>query len=174
MENNDKKKRSFWEIIMYVYIIGVFVTVVLGPVPHYRKCGYRVSRSRDRVCYSNIRIIQGAIEMYNSDHETMISSLSDSETQNPTNLKGYLKPVSHPETQCCYQGSGLGDGEGGIWCTYHGDVDGSLGINGVYQKPPEVSKLNIFVNNFMKECQYQFPYALVWPILWPYVIFFSR
>ena len=173
MENNGKKKHSFWKIAMYVYIIGVIVTVLIAPVPRFSKHGH--SRiSRDKTCYSNIRVIQGAVEMYNMDHETMISSLSDSETLKPTILKGYLRPVTHHEPMCYYKGLDLEKGDVGIYCEYHGDIDGSLGIKGSYQK---TSIFNINLDNFMNECQYQFPYALVWHILWPFVIymsFFSR
>jgi competence protein ComGC len=172
MENNDKKKRSFWEIAMYVYIIGVIVTVLIAPVPHLKKSDH--GSAKVKACYSNIRVIQGAVEMYNMDvknEEDLILTLNDSETQNPTILKGYLKPVRHYEPMCRYKSKDLDKENGGIYCEYHGDIDGSLGIKGLYQKPSILSTISM--SNFINECQYQFPYALVWPILWPFIFYMN-
>jgi hypothetical protein len=126
---------KFWAFIALIF--GIHSVITYNPRRH------SSSGTRQKACYSNIRVIQGAVEMYNMDHSVMISSLDDSEAQNPSLLKGYLKGVHHPYPKCCYQGIDLGSGDGGIWCTYHGDVDGILGKEGLYDKEQNNDKSNI-------------------------------
>ena len=79
--------------------------------------------ARDKACLSNIRVIQGAVEMYNMDVSTMIEELNP-KTMSFLVKGGYLKvePVK-PETQCEYKSVGNLTNNGIIYCPYHGDVD---------------------------------------------------
>ena len=79
----------------------------------------RVS-NRPKACASNIRVIQGAVEMYNMDAATMMRTLDMDKL-----IKGnYLKErPSHPESSCEYSNVGNLDGKGFVICKYHGDVD---------------------------------------------------
>ena len=83
----------------------------------------RRESARDKACFSNIRVILGAVEMYNMDVSTMMEEL------NPKTLdilvKGkYLKSLPNlPEpSKCEYKSLGNLTDEGFIYCKYHGDL----------------------------------------------------
>lgn len=104
-----------------LFLIILCFSLFLNPV--YAR---RVS-ARDKACFSNQRVIQGAIEMYNMDHSVMISSIEDVGTDEgghlePTpNLNGYLKSVNYPESQCRYRYNSDENKEM-VYCVYHGSV----------------------------------------------------
>jgi type IV pilus assembly protein PilA len=121
----NRKGFTLIELMIVIAIIGILAAMA---IPNFKKAR---QSAREKACYSNIRVILGAVEMYNMDNSQMITTIADGDTTTSTGkLKGYLKAVSHPETQCSYHGTGLGDGNGGIYCSYHGDVDGNLGQKG--------------------------------------------
>ena len=80
----------------------------------------RVS-SRQKECFSNMRVIQGAVEMYNMDIVTNKMSVLDIDKL----IEGkYLKSQpSHPEVSCKYLNIDMLDGEGFVYCDYHGYID---------------------------------------------------
>ena len=80
--------------------------------------------ARDKACLSNLRILQGAIEMYNMDNKTMIQELTE-ETMT-TALKGYLKPLGKPDSNCDYKSKGDLSNDGIVYCVYHGDPNSIL------------------------------------------------
>ena len=86
---------------------------------------YRPS-ARQKACFSNIRVIQGAVEMYNMDNDTMMKELNIDDL-----IKGhYLKEKPyHPETSCKYENKGELDDDGFVFCTYHGDIEGLISCN---------------------------------------------
>ncbi|HNV69235.1 MAG TPA: hypothetical protein PKO06_06015 [Candidatus Ozemobacteraceae bacterium] len=91
--------------------------------------GGRQRRSEDarrRACYANMRVILGAVEMYNMDHHMMRDSVADSDVCSPEGLlvrESYLKsPITKPELDCSYSGYGLTK-DGKIKCQRHGSVE---------------------------------------------------
>lgn len=78
---------------------------------------------RYKACLSNIRVIQGAVEMYNMNSSTPINHLNDNSID--TLLKNnYLKIVpSKPESSCEYVSNGNLSEQGVVYCKYHGGVD---------------------------------------------------
>ncbi len=110
----NRKGFTLIELMIVIAIIGILAAMA---IPNFKKA--RAS-ARQKACYSNIRVIQGAVEMYNMDVSTMMVGLS------MTNLtKGnYMKtsPIG-PETTCKYTGSDLA-GNGSVYCSYHGDLEG--------------------------------------------------
>ena len=78
--------------------------------------------AREKACFSNIRVIQGAVEMYNMDNDIKMENLNIENLQKGYYLKG--KP-DKPETSCEYKSIGdlSKEGEGIVFCTYHGDVE---------------------------------------------------
>ncbi len=149
------KKKSWTEILFYVYIFGGFLFILLGPDP--KKVGGRGSGSRQKACYSNIRVIQGAVEMYNMDQKYMMSDL------NVNDLKSghYLKedPVP-PDRPCSYLGINL-DNDGEVYCPFHGDLQGFT--PGTYDGSPYMTpdeKLQYKI----KSCISRIPYSIIWPL----------
>ena len=110
----NRKGFTLIELMIVIAIIGILAAMA---IPNFKKA--RAS-ARQKACYSNIRVIQGAVEMYNMDVSSMMTALN---TQ--TLITGnYLKSEpSKPETTCSYTGSAL-DGNGSVYCTHHGDVEG--------------------------------------------------
>lgn len=72
----------------------------------------------DRVCHANLRVIQGAVEMYNMDNSTMMDTLDIEKLVAKSYLK--TKPSCHSGQQ--YYGKNL-TGRGLVRCPAHGDVD---------------------------------------------------
>lgn len=83
--------------------------------------------AREKACYANMRVILGAVEMYNMDNTDMIDSLSDSDATDENGIlvqNKYLKsPISRPESGCYYSGDQLSE-NGRIECKEHGTVEG--------------------------------------------------
>jgi Ca-activated chloride channel family protein len=101
-----------------------FVPFALA-VPNFRKAR---EQARDKACYANMRVLLGAVEMYNMDHSEheMITVMGEQEMD--LLLKGgYLKaPLSHPEADCHYGSIGDLSADGAICCAKHGTVDDNI------------------------------------------------
>ena len=78
--------------------------------------------ARLKFCNSNLRVIQGAVEMYNMDINPGLDHI-DAESLEVLNKNGYLKKVDKPEISCEYKSIGNLAENGIIFCTYHGDND---------------------------------------------------
>lgn len=76
-----------------------------------------LGRDSKYACYSNIRVLTGAVEMYNMDHATMMSTL-DTDT---LVKEHYLKyPPKGPDPDCEYYSEGDLIEDGIIACKKHG------------------------------------------------------
>ena len=85
-------------------------------MPNFRKGGGRDPRI---TCYSNLRVIQGAVEMYNMDIKTMMSDLDIERLLEGKYLKE--KPRS-PRPECRYFSDGDLTDTGEICCEIHGGL----------------------------------------------------
>ncbi|MBF0503068.1 MAG: hypothetical protein HQM09_23270, partial [Candidatus Riflebacteria bacterium] len=85
-----------FEICIVLCIIGILGAV---SIPNFRKAR---EQARDKSCYANMRVLLGAIEMYNMDHQVMMGSYS-SRDESMLMSGGYLKShLSKPEPNCEY------------------------------------------------------------------------
>ena len=158
MTDNERKKTSFSSVLFYIYLVGVIALILFGPRPYYRKCIR--SSGRQKACYSNIRVLQGAVEMYNMDVEPMMTSLN----QGVLREGRYLKADSDlkcPETSkgATYSGDDLTE-KGEIICSYHG----GLIAEGPFDDENKPNLKNS-INDYLNECLEKTPYALAWPAL---------
>ena len=89
--------------------------------------------SRLKACYSNQRVLFGAIEMYDMDHNIpLTSALPGNEYEELENVliqEKYLKAILLPPEEDCSYGyithddSKYGDGESYAFCLKHGSLD---------------------------------------------------
>ena len=80
--------------------------------------------NRDKTCHSNIRVLLGAIEMYNMDHPSTPIKILDEESAANLLKEGYLKTeLSKPEKDCHLMSIGDLTKDGIVYCKYHGDLD---------------------------------------------------
>lgn len=114
----NRKGFTLIELMIVIAIIGILAAMA---IPNFKKAR---EQAREKACYSNIRVLLGAIEMYNMDHSVMMDSPNQGSL---TGAAGYLKAeVVCPETGGTYQGSNLSK-DGVLSCSIHGTVDGSDG-----------------------------------------------
>jgi Ca-activated chloride channel family protein len=89
-------------------------------VPNFRKAR---EQARHKACYANMRVLQGAVEMYNMDHEEMITVLTEREIQLLIEEKYLKSDISRPEQDCVYGTIGDLSQNGMICCAIHGTVE---------------------------------------------------
>ncbi len=110
-------------------IIVIAILAVLAAMAQPTGSGRSRGRSRQRACFSNQRVLQGAIEMYNMDNNVMLETalpggdFGDIETLlvREKYLKDYLEP---PEEDCSYGFINITK-DGSVFCKYHGTIDSS-------------------------------------------------
>ncbi len=118
----NRKGFTLIELMIVIAIIGILAAIA---IPNFRKAR---EQAREKACYANMRVILGAIEMYNMDNTSMMSALADGDATGSAGklVAGkYLKsPVNRPEMSCSYSGTSM-DGTGLINCAIHGTVEGA-------------------------------------------------
>lgn len=127
MENNDNRcefEKNPVKIIMECIIMFLVISfLVFSGLPPMRS---NRGRARQKACFSNMRVIQGAIEMYNMDNSKMIYRFDD-DTMDLLVKNHYLKAtIDGPERECYYLSNGDLTDTGFIYCKYHGDIDGKI------------------------------------------------
>lgn len=97
-----------------------FLPVAAIAVPNFRKAR---EQARQKACFANMRVIQGAVEMYNMDNNTIMDIVTENELDILVQNK-YLKamPVK-PEQACWYGCKGDMSQDGVIVCALHGSVE---------------------------------------------------
>lgn len=111
----NRKGFTLIELMIVIAIIGILAAMA---IPNFKKAR---EQAREKACYSNMRVLLGAIEMYNMDHSEMMNEPD----QGKLTSDGYLKAeVACPETGGKYEGKDL-SGNGVLSCSNHGTVDGS-------------------------------------------------
>ena len=106
---------TFLEFLILIFILGILAAIA---IPNQRKC-YR-PMPRVKRCYFNMRVLCGAVEMYNADKTEDIRYIATDSYQHISDIlvnEGYLKShLDKPETTCDYYMT-----EDGIFhCTEHG------------------------------------------------------
>jgi competence protein ComGC len=122
------------EIVITILILAAIAAVV---IPNMRRAGGPNSRYPQKQCYANMRVILGAVEMYNLNNEVGIKKVSSIHctTRDSFLVKAKMlkKPIVPPTDKCEYYTKGLLLEKGAIFCTEHGCVE----------KPKELKKLGI-------------------------------
>lgn len=122
-----------------VFVLFLFVFFISFEIPLF---AYRPA-SRAKHCQSNLRVLQGAVEMYNMDHEKMIDTVvpgrNYEEFEKVLINEKYLKNFLYrPEKDCSY-GFIDASATGTYFCKRHGTQD--LFCDD-YDKKPVLPKYN--------------------------------
>ncbi len=83
-------------------------------MPSFRTCG-RGNYSRQKACYSNIRVIQGAVEMYNMDTTPMMDDLNMTTLIKGGYIRGEIK-CPEPQIKVKYTNIGKLSNTGEVSC----------------------------------------------------------
>ena len=106
------KKEIITAIVVYCCFNVYMVSTNFGIV-----CIKRSRYSaRTKSCWSNIRVIEGAVEMYNMDSASMTSTLNIPELMKCKYLKMEIKGT---EPDCHYDSCGDLSKDGFVFCTHH-------------------------------------------------------
>lgn len=112
---------SFFDVVIAAIFLFLAAAII---IPNFRKA--RCYQSRERACNANVRLILGAVEMYNMDNTTMLRSIRTADCMKGGRLvEGrYLKgPVSLADKDCdFYNFNDLSD-HGFVYCKKHGVGD---------------------------------------------------
>ena len=124
----------------------IFLYIVINVITSLPEKKFDHSRSREKACFSNIRVISGAVEMYNMDHSVMMTNLDI----NALVQERYLKSaVTGPEKECEYLTEGDLTEDGYIYCKLHGDI-GKLKEKEIQARKEEEEKRNSsFIKNVL-------------------------
>lgn len=104
-----------------------FLPIAAIAVPNFRKAR---EQSREKACYANMRVLLGAVEMYNMDNNELLDVVTENEIPLLVERK-YLKsePV-RPEAGCAYGTVGDLSSQGTLVCALHGTVESSEDLQG--------------------------------------------
>ena len=121
--NYKKKKQSCLSTLIQALILTCITTFIVILAYNPGKTSRAVPRQK--ACFSNLRIIAGAVEEYNMDNDIKITELNDSTFKILLNTN-YLKskPIPPEQTKCFYTSEGDISKSGYIYCKYHGDLEG--------------------------------------------------
>ena len=121
-DQNSKANKNFVQIVLeatVLFVISLFL-ISTTDISRIRHHGRRSSYQKQ--CFSNQRVLMGAIEMYNMDHNNMMTNYDNSFFELLVRDK-YLTPSFMNNIECEFLSEGDLTGSGYIYCVNHGDTE---------------------------------------------------
>ena len=157
-------KKKLLLILFYIYITGIVIFIFLGP--DVKSVGGRISESIDKACLTNVHKLSNAVNMYNMDFDSKMTTL-DQKILRENKYLTYIDDIKCPLTESdgTYFGTNL-TGNGVIICSYHGfpyEI-----FPGEKTEIPKVIKskkqLEFERKLYQNNCYRRLPYAFLWPL----------
>jgi len=108
-------------LISLIIVLCIIAMLAAISVPNFRKAR---GQAREKACYANMRVLLGAVEMYNMDNEKMMTGLNIGRLVKGKFLR---KNVQRPTKNCRYSTLGNLSANGVVVCREHGIVESELG-----------------------------------------------
>lgn len=110
-------------VVNHLFTCGVitFIFLLIISVPTFPSRHRHRTHSRKKSCQANMRVILGAVEMYNMDHVPMFDTYNDETWHYLSDYMRGNEPLRCPEDGK-YYGENLSSGIGRISCTEHGSI----------------------------------------------------
>ncbi len=108
-----------------VKVFGFFIVlgIVLGIAGNMGSSRQYRGQAREKACYANMRVLLGAIEMYNMDNNMPLKSVREDTERFLVDAKYLRSSLSKPEPGCHYSSTGDITDNGKITCDIHGTVE---------------------------------------------------
>lgn len=117
----NRKGFTLIELMIVIAIIGILAAIA---VPNFRKAR---QQARQKACQANMRVILGAIEMYNMDNSAGLPALKDDDVTSDggtlVSAKYLRAPITRPEAACSYTSTGDMLSDGQVSCDQHGTIE---------------------------------------------------
>jgi hypothetical protein len=122
------KERSVSFIFKVIFNVILFSLCCFFIIDRYLNRNSVWEKSRKKACYVNMRLLLGAVEMYNLDHATCIKSLIPDHYADKNSIlisQKYLRNyLVRPTENCAYYSRGdLSTVDSAIFCREHGAVE---------------------------------------------------
>jgi prepilin-type N-terminal cleavage/methylation domain-containing protein len=118
----SKTPFTLLEVLIVIIIVGILAAIA---IPSTSRRGHH--RSRSKSCMANMRVLSGAVEMYNMDNNVMLSHFDHETIQRLIDGKYLKSTVTCPGNPPGIYGS---DGdlsrEGVVSCSAHGTVENPI------------------------------------------------
>lgn len=118
MKKQNRSGFTLIELMIVIAIIGILAAIA---IPNFRRAR---AQAREKACYANMRVILGAVEMYNMDHTSMMDTVNAANIKKLAQSKYLRRVPEKPTTKCSYNGTSMENG-GIIHCNFHGTVENS-------------------------------------------------
>ena len=106
------------EAIICLFIVGFLSFLAINNINIYKDS----KNANKKRCFSNLRMINEAVEMYNMDVSEMMVNI---DLKTLINNK-YLKEEAIDGLKCKFKNTGDLSQDGFVYCEYHGDLSGNI------------------------------------------------
>ena len=138
INNINNKRNGFTLVELAIVILIIWLLSTLATPNDYHRPNPK--RAIQKQCFSNQRVLQGAIEMYNMDNSIMLDKAFPGYEADyairTLEEKGYLKRFNESNKDICSYGFVDMDDSGSVFCVVHGTIESKLDEEPIY---PEIA-----------------------------------